>query len=367
MYKHMINEFAEIDKDVFNNFIIGKGFKRTGENENIIVYRNSVNAELLFPKQSIDDIEYIIDRNINILASTLSCEPEKLLKIILNRIDDEFKFQIIHDDVSNGTIPLDDGMKLIEGGKELLTSSANSLISPKPYYLGKNNQTIIEYLDKIRLGQTEIGSYIVNIFVDIKDHEKQELFDENYFGRKVSRRVLSNLQELNSTVKDYKKNNKIEIFDEAVANGISANLCKSILDLGGEINERDVHIAVKIQNILEIEDFEEFVEIRKEDLRIIHKGYEHLMNTEKINDFELSGYVTKLNRDENHYNGEISIATYINEKQRKVKAVLTSEQYDIAILAHKEQEMIFIRGDLIMETRRAEIVSIQDVYIESDD
>jgi hypothetical protein len=88
------------------------------------------------------------------------------------------KIKVIHEDVEKGSIPLNDGVLLFEKAKELLVSVVRSTYNKRKYFSGGNlPEEITEFIESMRLGQTEHGSYVVNLIAPMSDQEKgpQEL------------------------------------------------------------------------------------------------------------------------------------------------------------------------------------------------
>lgn len=364
MNSRLLNEFLTFEIQALHRLTLQRNFSIKYEDSKVWIYIDSSNNELILPKAKTPDYPYLLFSHIEKLNKITGKSTQQILRILQSKIEDELKIQIKHDDVRHGSIPLDDGIRLISGGRDLISASANSLITPKPYYFGKSNREVSQLVEDVRLGQTEIGSYIVNIFLDVKGHENTELFPEDYFGRKVSRKVFSNLSTLKQVIEDYQKKPEIEIFDSAVKDGISANLCKSILDFGGNESKRNVNIGISYQSDSEKnKDYSE-IEFLSPQLPYVRMGYEHLVQQKNIPNHELIGYVIRLSREEDHDEGEITIAAYFEGKHRKVKAKLTLEQYENAIAAHRDQELLYILGTLIIDKRTASMVDIESVYIE---
>lgn len=64
---------------------------------------------------------------------------------------------------SSTTIPLIVGVDLFERARKLASAAALAAESPKPVYSTYRSKTVSNYLDTVRLGQTEQGSYRIKL------------------------------------------------------------------------------------------------------------------------------------------------------------------------------------------------------------
>ena len=63
----------------------------------------------------------------------------------------------------DGSVGLDDGVSLVSGARDLLLSAACSVREPQPVYRPAANREAAELLKRMRLGQTDQGSFVVNV------------------------------------------------------------------------------------------------------------------------------------------------------------------------------------------------------------
>src|SRR5262249_6142145 len=61
------------------------------------------------------------------------------------------------------TIPISDGLALVEKAKRITTAAALSTDLKRPVFSTYRPPTVAEYLENVRLGQTEKGSYKIKV------------------------------------------------------------------------------------------------------------------------------------------------------------------------------------------------------------
>lgn len=64
---------------------------------------------------------------------------------------------------ADGSVGLDEGVMLFNSAREMILSAARATVSPRPYFRSRLPGEAEEYLRKVRLGQTERGSYVATI------------------------------------------------------------------------------------------------------------------------------------------------------------------------------------------------------------
>jgi hypothetical protein len=80
----------------------------------------------------------------------------------------KISFRVISNDVKEGNIPLDEGINLISNVKNFIENIAKATETRKTSFPSYKSKNIIDFMGSIQLGQTEIGSYVVNLHYPIQ-------------------------------------------------------------------------------------------------------------------------------------------------------------------------------------------------------
>lgn len=313
--------------------------------------------EVLFPEkiELRDYVERIADAVVNI-STFEKRSTYKVAKDIANFFSDTVSIRVVHNDVENGTIPLEDGVKLFEKAKDLLSSAALSTISKKRYFFGSRPAEASNFLSKVRLGQTEIGSYIVNVVVPLNTEITNNLFDRKSF----SRYVTTTLGEGLSSLKELTKNsqNKSKVLEALVTHGVSANMCDALIGLSGENRKRgfDIGISFSASEIIESHSTVSF-SFSSDDVPKIEEASEYLKENYMIENATLSGPVKKLDRANTEENGTVTIVAFVEDRDRAVSFELSLDEYHEAVLAHDQKLIVEISGDVHIGPRSAKVLN----------
>lgn len=177
----------------------------------------------------------------------------ELLKT-LERVENRSQFEIYHDlqttssdvvrlhfdlpDSSEGSIPIEKGVEIFSNAWNLMMAAACSTIEPRPIFPTRKPNQAIDYMKKVRLGQTEQGSYVITILSPVPPElniGQTRLFKlenpEDPFERKVALNLSTALTDMRSAAERSAVKSSFDYFEKAIQRGVSANLCDAVAKL----------------------------------------------------------------------------------------------------------------------------------------
>jgi len=255
----------------------------------------------------------------------------------------------------SSTLPIYDGISLLEQAKNLLTAAANSAHQVRPVHPAKKNNVVNDFVSNLRLGQTERGSYIIKLVSPLQSKQLSipGIPAPIPFARDAVAELLNALNALRAVSEDNFKRGRFifELFEEAVQDGVSANLCEAVLPQSGLSQYRPLEVAVSWSFKLEVPPKQPptLLEIPAQYMRYIAEAA-RVFREKNPEPYQISGYVVAL-RKENNEPGIVTVAAVIDERQRKVRIELTDEDYHRAIYAHENELEIICSGDLTQPGR----------------
>jgi hypothetical protein len=321
--------------------------------------------ELIVPERN--NIKYFMNTMENILNELSDYYGKTFSQIIddfNNSIRDKVKFSVKSEMTKDGLIPITEGIRLLDNTKEMLVSSFLAVKNKKKNYIGHRPDSVNEVLKNIELGQTEEGSFIINIFIprDYYEGDESTLFQEESFTRKALIILEDASTELLTKAEQYTQSNDITIFDESILKGVSSNLCYAISEISSN-GQSDVLIDIEYNNGIDKEIEIRKIAIKRDVIQIINKVAEYFRRDLVEDDFSVYGYVTKLHQEIDEVEGEITLTAIIEGKLRKVKIVLNPEQYLIAQTAHRGKQMIVCKGRLLIQERSTMLLNVSSVLL----
>jgi len=272
----------------------------------------------------------------------------------------------------DNSVKLVDGAAALEDAKGLLLAAACSVGGPKRAYRAGRNKRAVEYLKKVRLGQTEAGSFVINLLSPVPPVLIQAALlpgerSEQPFERQVMERLVSGLRASREVVDRMNRSVAgIADFENRLREGISANLCQSIARLAelGKGVEVSVKWAISRQ---EEAQSQAAVAFRPGDAPVLLEAARVLRGRQERVDELVEGYVSRLARDREDMEGTATIRAFIDGKLTSVQAVFESSDYDEITRAHRDRLSVSLEGDLRRKGQRWSLLNPRDLTVTSDD
>lgn len=328
--------------------------------------------ELVVPiTREVFRLERNLDTIIKILMSFYNKKEYQILDDFENSVKDQVKFRVKSEMTEDGYIPLVEGVQLLENTKEMLIASFLSVNNKRKNFTGPHPETVDEVINNIKMGQTEEGSFIINIYLpnDYYEDGQPSLLEEesDSFTRKALAIMEQASTELISKAETYEEqNNDLSVFDDSYLLGVSSNLCSAISEISSN-GKNDVEIEIILNNKIDDKEDVRRIEIRKELIPIIDTVREYYKQDLTTEDYVLIGHVTKLHQEVDESEGDITLTCLIDGKLKKVKLELNETFYTIAQEAHRNKSYLRCVGTLKISGRVTTLTNIEDVLIISDD
>lgn len=236
-----------------------------------------------------------------------------------------------------------------------------------------------EFIKSCSFGQTQKGSYIVQIQVPLKIDEEENTPDnlfqneefKNSFGRKVVTRIMNSA----NTAKNCIDGEKIEeLLDRSGEDVISANFFNALAGLNLDTADTSVELSTELSEAIPItnDDVCQNIGFTSDYYAPMMNLSEALKQDSEENKIDVTGYVQGVKSDASiikRKNGKVSI-TYKDENNRKrtLKAILNLANYNLALTAHTNGYRVNFQGirkeDNTVECIDFKIIDIR--YMESD-
>jgi len=353
---------TEVTITQLESYLRHKQWYRDGDVRNIatIWHRHQDQAaEVILPLPTARDFRQRLRDAIEAIASYEKRESFNLLRDIERQFSDVVTVRVVHADTQDGNIPISDGVLLITKAKDLLTAAAQSVFSKRRHYTGKVPSEANDYLATLLLGQTEVGSYVVNVIAPI--HENAVLAPSTAeavpLAQAVTRNLLTGLQALTKANEVYAERGDITVFDEAVLSGVSANLCDALLGFSGIRNNRAFEVTVTAAPSSLFGSESKNFEFGVSQIEWLKKASSYYKDDYVLRERRLTGHIIRLSRPLYEVVGTIIIETTVNDIARKVKVELTGDDYHMAVLAHDGGKPVRVEGDVWIKAKTAELLN----------
>lgn len=320
-------------------------------------FQNDSFKQVMVPlEKSFSDYKNVMYDVVQNVADVEGKSVEQVMLYLLNPNTDILKIRLDKKDVESGNILFDDAIKLYDNAKKLLAATALDIINPKKVHYGRIEDSVQQFLNQCRFGQTEIGSYVVSVvcpFAELSEEDgyKQLSFfsDEERCASSLTRMVTNKLMDDVTFVKNAIDAGDLErLVSDDIA--ISANFMEALIGLNLQYDNSYIEFttewspAVKANrsnnsHVKVTSDYYEPIasvvdKIREEtNKRTEIVGRIKKLSAAPIVDKRMGGTITVVGVDESN-------------RARTVSVYLAKEDYDNAVEAHQHGKPVRVVGDL---------------------
>lgn len=251
------------------------------------------------------------------------------------------------------------GVDLVTGARDMVLAAACSTENQRAVYRPGANRTASKFVNDMRLGHTEEGSFVVTLlgpivppFVEPPLDPGLDVPAKEPMARQMTLRVA---EALSATRDATEKTNAgdTDAFTGAVALGASANLCDALVLLIEPFQELDVSVSWALTR----PQTRRLVRFARSDTPVLQEASRTFRLREPRPDERVFGFVQRLKRDADEPDGMITLRARIDGDERSVTAVLRQADYRTAIRAHDERAMVIAEGDLELVGQRWQLLN----------
>lgn len=333
------------------------GWKRDTSfaNPKLMVFQNDNEGNLRIAVPATTAISDYITRVYDLiltLSSLTDCAENDIIASLKSAYTDRMQFRIIAESSKNGRIPLDYAARCIEGLKELVLYAACAEEKACPICVRTFNNAKVN-LDKFQFEQTEIGSFIFNVGVQVADEDNEQLFlpevnpqpyepPEHRIVKRIEKAILQidDVAERRITMSN--------LVENAYEEGITANMCDAISMLKPEDSdielETSIHYAEAITRAVIPPTVRKFDNIHFALVDDISRRYK---DCTLIEDVTLRGMINMLSKSASAVEeGEntVRLFTKIDGKSRAVTLHLSPENHTLACDAYRDDKEVEVSG-----------------------
>ena len=311
------------------------------------VYVGEARPEIIVPRtERLGDYASVVATLIETFANVAGQDELTVYRSLVTADRDVVRVRAAESD--DGSVTLNDGVDLIGGARDMLLSAACSLREPQPVYRAGANREAADLLKQVRLGQTDQGSFVVTLLTPVVPPPMPALFpDPDDLNAPIERRMTRRLVEALTAARQATERTAAgdeSAFGDAVANGVSANLCEALVRLIEPFPTVDFGVSWARTRPVTVPGT--VVRFGRADAALLREAARSLRDRAPRPDVRLYGFVRLLKRGEADDDGTIGLATDIDGQRQSVAAVLEQLDYERAVQAHGDRALVVLAGDL---------------------
>lgn len=270
---------------------------------------------------------------------------------------DVVRLRAVSGKASDDTIAFLDGLGVAAAGRGLLLAAACSAARPQKSYAARKPALALKYLDEIRLGQSERGSYVVTVISPVSpaltpapDQTHFQYVEEPFvvpFARRVTLTLGRALEQLYRAAERGAATGRLDAFEDGVELGVSADMCEALGHIRtsariyafetmiGWAPSRPAPAGAPARTVF-----------TQDVLEVIDEAGRMLRERATLDDFELEGLVIRLAELPGEIYHKAVIAGRVNGQARQVSMELKDEDWRIAKMAFDQRLLFRCTGEL---------------------
>lgn len=260
------------------------------------------------------------------------------------------------------SIPLEDGLNLVQSVRNAFVAAANATIHRRGYFGHGSLKAAREHAKSVRMGQTRRGSYVIPIVSHIPDEiaqvdEVQGRLDVEVSTQPFERRVMAQLAEALDAIRQLAVTSDREPsqreLNESVARGVSHELCSALDSALTSKSFGDLDVKFAWARRAARHPDVGHVEFPRAAGPVIHNMAEKLRGSDVIAEQVMSGTVWQTKYEHGDQAGSIKVRTQIGRRTRTVTVPLNADQMHTVYEAAAQDRPVFVQGQLVRELGRA--------------
>lgn len=335
------------------------------------VYIAAGKPEIILPRtERLGDYPSVVAKLLTIFAEATQRDELAMYRDLSGADRDVVRIRAFGGD-DDGSVPIDAGVEIVTHARQLLLAAACAARSTQQLYRAGANREASDYLRRVKLGQTEQGSFVVTLLAPIPPQlqaPQQGLFpsfEDEPFERQVTRRLADSLDALRGAVELAASGDGQGAFERAVPNGVSANLCEAVAGLIAQSSGID--ISVTWARTRPTPEAHRRIAFSNSDADIVTEAARVFRARHPRPEVSLFGTVHTLKRRDEDVEGLVTLKAMVDEKPQSVRAVLDQSNYSIAVRAHDNKIPVIVKGDLERVGQRWQLTNAQVKTLTNDE
>ncbi|NNM60730.1 MAG: hypothetical protein HKM03_01015 [Steroidobacteraceae bacterium] len=344
-------------------YLRAKGWQQEGDlgsKATLWVTGGDTDDEIILPmRRELGDFDLRMSEVLRTLEKVEARSQLDILRDLQAASSDLIRIRAPTGNTADGTIPIEAAVTFVERARDLMLAAACAAIDKRSYFATRKPSQATDYLDQVRMGQTERGSFVLTILSPVtpllKPADTGSLFPAEPpepFERSVTRTLALSLAAVRAAADMAAAQGNPKAFIDAVGQGVSANLCEALVGLAQISPSDGLDIGISWSpNRAIAASTPQRVTLPADTIPLLKEAARLFRETGPVEDFELQGGVVGLSRPEGTAIGRVTVAGFIEGRARKVLLDLVEPDYTTAIRAHEEEAIVLCTGELVKEGR----------------
>jgi hypothetical protein len=318
------------------------------------------NHDLTVPaRRELGDYTLRVSEVLSTLSRVEDRSQLEVLRDIQTTSADLVRIRATNDRAEAGALPLEDAVRFVENTREMFLSAACAAIEKRPVYAKRKPQAAMDYLRHVQLGQTERGSFVLTVLSPVRPELRPvqtpllpQFEPEDPYERKVTKTLFESLGAINVAARSALLQSDMQPFQNAIGEGVSANLCDSLVGLASVSSSDRLEMQISWARTRPISaPLHTRVVFESDTIPVIQEAARVFREVAPIEDVEVAGFVVGTGREITESQGDITLDALLDGSMHRIVISLGPEDYSLALKAHDERRVVMCVGDLAKQGR----------------
>lgn len=314
--------------------------------------------EVLLPmREDFRDYALRMGEMLHVLASAEKRSQSQIYRDLLTVTADVIRIRIADPELTDGTLPIEEHAQIAQRARDLVLAAACAATEARSVWHKRKPAQAMEHVRRVRIGQSERGSYVITVISRITpllQAKQPSLFEaDDPYERKVTQTLATSLKALDRATEQAALTREITAFENAVPEGVNANLCDAVVGLwGGDERQRSLEFTFSWSPTRPVPpESVQRVAFGSDRLPVIREAGRVMREREPFPEFELHGPVVKLERQDGSATGKVTVVGIVDDRPVRITVELDDTAYHRALQAHAQGQTVKAVGTLVKEGR----------------
>jgi len=308
------------------------------------------------------------DKRLYDLLSDLSEQLKTTVDVVIREIVNS-GFQVVRLVANEGseenTLSYDAGIDLLTNGMVLIDSSATLAVTGErvSHIRGRRPDAVRQYLDRVRIGQTEVGSFVVTLLMPAGLSSDELGYVSSSFDD-IGIAVAENFNSALRAAEDIAKSHS-RLTDTAIVNrGLTHNFAQALANMVESVDTLSVGFAPtaagKSRRVFHQSSFD------REGVAALREVEERLSSNPPERQIRLSGVITAIRESSRKASGTVTVEAVMNGETRSVRIDFSRQERHIIAdcFERKADVYLTVSGRLIDQNGHLRLLSPNGFDIE---
>jgi hypothetical protein len=335
------------------------------------IWTSEVGTNVILPLTHLADFEALLDDLVRRVAADENRAEDDVLTDLSWPAYDKLVARARADERSPA-IPLQEALALNNALRDLIVAAARAADRPQASFRGGWSSAVGSYYDQVRMIPSQPGSFVLRALLPLNAEPPNELLFETTDTtsiRKVTRTLMSGVAAAQSAAEEHAAGASPSVFEDAVAQGVSADLLDALVRLGGPEGDPSALEVGVSWTYAAPEPAATPVRIQAGLIPVIAQGAAILRGAPEEVVAAVTGLVVRLHRETPLGPGEITVQGFVESEvgssTRNVKIELDEPAYEDAIAAHRDGRTVLVRC-IVRYGVRLEVVRVEQFSAGTD-